>query len=117
MKERPSGISTHVLDTSRGRPASGIDVTLEFLSDTLWETRGNETTDDDGRIGNLLSQGEGPVKGVYRLTFETGSYFRRKGRATLYPQVVVIFEAMDTGEHLHIPLLLDAFGYTTYRGS
>ena len=111
-----SGISTHVLDSSRGRPGSGIAVTLEFRSDGAWEARGYATTDVDGRIGSLLSKDEVFERGVYRATFETGAYYRLMGRVSLYPQVVIVFEVANSEEHYHIPLLLNAFGYTTYRG-
>ena len=111
-----SDISTHVLDVSRGRPASGLDVTLEIRTAASWEVQGRATTGDDGRIASLFFGPGELVKGTYRLTFDTGCYFRRHGRVSFYPQVVVIFEAADAGEHYHIPLLLNDFGYTTYRG-
>jgi 5-hydroxyisourate hydrolase len=111
-----SGISTHVLDTSRGRPGSGVDVTLEFRTATGWEVQGSGTTDDDGRIDNLHFE-DSLVRGTYRLTFDTGSYFRLKGQESFYPHVVIVFEVAHAEEHYHIPLLLNAFGYTTYRGS
>ncbi len=111
-----SRISTHVLDISRGRPGCGLDATLEFRSVTGWEVQGRGTTDDDGRIDNLLSE-DRLVRGTYRVTFHTGSYFRLKGQESFYPYVVIVIEVTHTGEHYHIPLLLSAFGYTTYRGS
>jgi 5-hydroxyisourate hydrolase len=112
-----SGISTHVLDNSRGRPGSGVAVTLEFRTATGWEIQGRGTTDDNGRIDHLLSEEEELVKGTYRVTFDTGSYYRLKGQESFYPQVVVVFEVARTDEHYHIPLLLNRFGYTTYRGN
>jgi 5-hydroxyisourate hydrolase len=97
-----SGISTHVLDTSTGRPASGIPVRL-FLAN---EQIGSGTTDQDGRIRNFNV----PVdRGVYRLLFEVGGDF--------YPEVSILFLVNDTAAHYHIPLLISPFGYTTYRGS
>jgi 5-hydroxyisourate hydrolase len=80
------------------------------------EARGSGTTDDDGRIDNLHAE-DRLVRGTYRLTFDTGSYFRVKDQESLYPQVVIVFEVVHTEEHYHIPLLLNPFGYTTYRGS
>lgn len=112
-----SGISTHVLDNSRGRPGSGVNVTLEFKTATGWKVQSRGMTDDDGRIGRLLSEEEELVRGTYRVTFDTGSYYRLKGQESFYPQVVVIFEVTRTDEHYHIPLLLNEFGYTTYRGN
>lgn len=111
-----NGISIHVLDNSRGRPGPGIDVALEFESVNGWEARGNGTTGDDGRIGSLLAEGEELVTGNYRLIFDTGSYYRLKGQEHFFPQVIVVFEVADAEEHYHIPLLLSAFGYATYRG-
>jgi 5-hydroxyisourate hydrolase len=106
-----------VLDTSRGRPGSGVDVTLEFKTATGWEVQGSGTTDDDGRISNLLFDEEELVRGTYRVTFDTGSYHRDNGQESFYPQVAVVFDVAHADEHYHIPLLLNAFGYTTYRGS
>jgi 5-hydroxyisourate hydrolase len=111
-----SRISTHVLDVSRGRPGSGVHATLEFRTATGWEVQGGGTTDEDGRIDSLHSEAT-LGRGTYRLTFDTGSYFRLKGQESFYPRVVIVFEVARTEEHYHIPLLLNGFGYTTYRGS
>jgi len=110
-----SGITTHVLDTSRGRPAAGVPVVLERAVDSGWQPVGRGTTDADGRVGDLLSGR--PEDGRYRLTFDTGAYSR------FYPEVTVTFEVSVTfvvghdEEHYHVPLLLSPFGYSTYRGS
>lgn len=112
-----SGISTHVLDNSRGSPGSGLAVTLEFRTSTGWELRGSGTTGDDGRISRLLSMENELVRGTYRVIFNTGSYYHLIGQESFYPQVVVVFEVVNSDEHYHIPLLLNAFGYTTYRGN
>ena len=108
-----SSISTHVLDTTRGRPAAGIPVTLEFQgSDRKWKQVGHGLTDSDGRLGNLLDSGAALVEGVYRLTFDVESY-----QSGFYPNIVVLFRVDNPEEHYHIPLLLGKFGYTTYRGT
>jgi 5-hydroxyisourate hydrolase len=100
-------ITTHVLDTSRGKPAAGIAVTLERSTNGRWTEVGRGKTDDDGRLRTLAP---GAVKkGTYRLTFDTGTAF--------YPQVVIIFKVADGTKHYHVPLLLSPWGYTTYRGS
>jgi 5-hydroxyisourate hydrolase len=104
-----SGISTHVLDTARGRPAAGVPVVLERAVDSRWEPVGRGTTDADGRVGDLLSAR--PEDGRYRLTFDTGAYSR------FYPEVTVTFVVEGSEEHYHVPLLLSPFGYSTYRGS
>jgi 5-hydroxyisourate hydrolase len=110
-----TGITTHVLDTSRGRPAVGVPVLLERASDSGWQPVGRGTTDVDGRIGDLLSSL--PERGQYRLTFDTGAYFRALGEASFYPEVSVTFVVGDGEERYHVPLLLSPFGYSTYRGS
>jgi 5-hydroxyisourate hydrolase len=108
-----SAITTHVLDTTRGRPAAGIPVTLEFqASAEEWKKVGQGTTDTDGRIKTLVDPAAELTPGVYRLTFNVESYQR-----AFYPRVVVEFRVENPKEHYHIPLLLGAFGYTTYRGS
>jgi len=112
-------ISTHVLDTSRGQPASNVTVVLERLavegSTTRELTRAK--TDADGRVRELLSDGASLGVGRYRLTFDTGSYFASAGLEPFYPAVVVTFIVRDTSQHYHIPLLLSQYGYSTYRGS
>lgn len=109
-----SPITTHVLDTSKGRPAEGVPVVLEFKKGPKWEELGKGTTNADGRIG-LLSEKYRLEKGTYRITFDTGAYFRAGQVKGLYPSVSIVFE-MEEG-HYHIPLLLSPFGYSTYRGS
>jgi 5-hydroxyisourate hydrolase len=114
-----SSITTHVLDTSLGRPASGIPVTLESLHPTDgWRQVGSGTTDADGRLRTLLPAGEPLVRGSYRLTFTTGIYFAAQhGGSGFYPEVSVSFLVHDVAQHYHVPLLLSPFGYSTYRGS
>ena len=107
-----SGITTHVLDTSRGRPATGVPVVLERAVDSGWQPVGRGTTDADGRAGDLLTAA--PSDGRYRLTFDTGAYF---GGAGFYPEVTVTFTVQRGEQHYHVPLLLSPFGYSTYRGS
>jgi 5-hydroxyisourate hydrolase len=111
-----SGITTHVLDTSRGRPAAGVPVTLE-RSDEMgsWTLLGSGRTDEDGRLRTLLATA--PSAGTYRLTFDTRTYFEAIGVAVFYPRVAVTFCAADGEGHYHVPLLLSPFGFSTYRGS
>ena len=110
-----SGITTHVLDVSIGRPAAGVQVTLERQTSAGWEKIGSQETDGDGRARELLS---GPLKkGVHCLTFDVGSYFRVDDVATFYDEVRIAFIVDDTSQHFHVPLLLSPFGYSTYRGS
>jgi 5-hydroxyisourate hydrolase len=112
-----SQITTHVLDTSIGRPASGVPIVLEIKKPGgKWRELSRGATDVDGRLRHLLAP-EALVQGTYRLTFDTASYFESRKMAGLYPQVGVVFEVRDAKEHYHIPLLLSPYGYSTYRGS
>lgn len=110
-----TGISTHVLDTSRGEPARGLRVLLERSADAAWIPAGEGLTDGNGRIAALLSSGERLEQGAYRLIFDTGGYF--KSERSFYPEVTVEFFVEDPNSHHHIPLLLSPYGYTTYRGN
>ena len=111
-----SPITTHVLDTSLGRPARGISVGLEKRVGDVWTEIGSGETDDDGRITNLIAK-DSVETGNYRIQFDTGSYFSRTNRTGLYPVVCIEFEVSDADQHYHVPLLLNPFGYSTYRGS
>jgi 5-hydroxyisourate hydrolase len=113
-----SGITTHVLDTARGRPAPGVHVILERRQpDGGWTRVGDGHTDDDGRLRTLTPEGAPVAPGVYRLTFDTGRYFEARQVRAFYPNVTVTVEVLDNGGHYHVPLLLSPFGYSTYRGS
>lgn len=113
-----SSITTHILDTMSGKPAVGVSVKLEVLeSGPRWKEIAIAVTNADGRVLTLFSETTQFVAGQYRLTFETGSYFRSSGIATFYPHVIVTFEVKDPAVHYHVPLLVSPFGYSTYRGS
>ena len=107
-------ISTHVLDTTRGQPAAGLAVKLfRREPDGDWKELGDAETDADGRVRQLCE--DELESGDYRLEFETRPYFERSGLSAFYPSVTVVFNF--EGGHLHVPLLLSAFGYTTYKGT
>ena len=108
-----SHVTTHVLDTARGRPAAGVVVVLEqAVGDP--PILATATTDVHGRVVEL---GPGRLEpGVYRLRFNTGGYFAEQAVPSLYPEIVVSIEIREV-EHYHVPLLLSPFGYSTYRGS
>jgi 5-hydroxyisourate hydrolase len=116
-----SAITTHVLDTSRGRPAAGILVILERAADPAhggaFQELGRGHTDADGRLRTLLSPDAHLTRGTYRLTFHTEPYFAKEGVTGFYPEVSVAFTIRDPDQHHHVPLLLSPFGYSTYRGS
>lgn len=113
-----SAITTHVLDVSSGCPARGVSVKLEQQNPaTIWQVIGKGVTDDDGRLRGLLAPETRLMVGIYRLTFDTETYFAQQGIEGFYPQVIVAFTVRDAGSHYHVPLLLSPFGYSTYRGS
>ncbi len=113
-----SAITTHILDTTSGKPAAGIPVTLERKTHSAgWQTIAEGITDADGRINDLLSPKEAFLHGHYRLNFETGTYFLMRSLECFFPQVTISFVVKDPQQHFHVPLLLSPFGYTTYRGS
>ena len=125
-----ASVSTHILDTSVGRPAEGVAVHLSARSgrDADWQALGGSATDADGRCKDLPALPEGTTH--VRLDFAVESYFEKKqadaqqdapanrdsGSAVFFPEVAITF-AVVPGEHYHVPLLLNPFGYSVYRGS
>ncbi|MFK4106086.1 hydroxyisourate hydrolase [Streptomyces sp. NPDC019531] len=125
-----ASVSTHILDTSVGRPAGGVAVRLTARSgrDADWQTLGGSATDADGRCKDLPALPEGTTH--VRLDFEVEPYFLKKqadaqqdapanrdsGAGVFFPEVAITF-AVRPGEHYHVPLLLNPFGYSVYRGS
>jgi 5-hydroxyisourate hydrolase len=111
------GISTHILDTSLGQPAENVPLALYVLLNDTWSLIGEALTDADGRCKHLLPSTHTLQSGIYRIHFETGSYYKQHDLEGLYPYVEIVFSVADPRQHFHIPLLLTANGYTTYRGS
>jgi 5-hydroxyisourate hydrolase len=114
-----SPITTHVLDTALGKPAAGVPVQLSLLQlqpQRSFRVLAAGTTNADGRITDLLER-SALLCGVYRLCFDTATYFAFTQRSSFYPTVEVLFEVRSVDEHYHVPLLLSPFGYSTYRGS
>ena len=112
-----SAITTHILDLANGRPASGVSVKLEADDQGSWTELGRSATDADGRVRDLLANDVALRSGTYRLTFETGEYWRSKGVESFYPAVIVTFVVNEARAHYHVPLLVSPWGYSTYRGS
>lgn len=109
-------ITTHVLDTSIGRPGSAIAVELERIEAGVWNLVGGGVTDNDGRLRTLTP--EGPVQpGTYRIRFQTAAYFAAQQVAGFFPVVEIQFTVTDGEQHHHVPLLLSPYGFSTYRGS
>jgi 5-hydroxyisourate hydrolase len=111
------GISTHILDTALGRPAAGVPVALARMTNSEWSPINDATTDQDGRCKHLLPSTQRLQPGTYRVHFDTATYYKRRQLDGLYPYVEIVFTVTDGEQHYHIPLLLTANGYTTYRGS
>jgi 5-hydroxyisourate hydrolase len=109
-----SSISTHVLDTARGRPAPGLPIRLEKRDSDGWTKVDGGITNADGRVSLMP---DGIAAGVYQMTFDTGAYFEKEGVVGFYPYVAVVFEISAADQHYHVPLLLSPYGYSTYRGS
>jgi len=112
-----ASLSTHVLDTARGKPAAGVAVTLEAAGPDGWHELARGTTDADGRIRELVPADARMEPGTYRLTFDVGRYFTGQGIEGFYATIAVTFIIRDPGQHHHVPLLLSPFGYSTYRGT
>lgn len=108
-------ITTHILDLSRGKPASGVRVTLTRVENGARAVVGEGNTDADGRLKTLAPAGL--PAGTYELTFETGDWYAAQGVQAFHPRVGVMVHLTDSGQHYHVPLLVSPFGYTTYRGS
>lgn len=106
-------ITTHVLDTAKGRPARGVPIVLEKLEGTSYRELGRGVTDDDGRLKTLLPEGAGLSSGTHRLTFDVAAY----DAEGFFPSVSITFVVREPDQHHHVPLLLSPFGYSTYRGS
>lgn len=111
-----SQITTHILDTTKGKPAVGVSIILYQHLHGEWVELAKGITNQDGRIPDLLDKKTVLATGIYRMHFETKPYFEQTQTATFYPYVDIVF-SITSQEHYHIPLLLNPFGYSTYRGS
>ncbi|MEE1787440.1 hydroxyisourate hydrolase [Streptomyces sp. SP17BM10] len=110
-----TGISTHVLDTSLGRPAEGVPVELALHTEGGWKVLGTSATDSDGRAKDLPAVEAGSV---VRLLFDTAAYHaQRSAEQPFFPEVSIVFTVAPAQHHYHVPLLLNPFGYSVYRGS
>lgn len=109
-------ITSHVLDTSKGKPAEDIRLVLYQGGNDEWKEISRSLTNADGRTPSPLNGDQSLQEGIYKIRFETKDYFDKKREPTFYPSIEIIFEIKDS-EHYHIPLLLSPFGYSTYRGS
>jgi 5-hydroxyisourate hydrolase len=94
-----------------------MPIELLVLDDGGWRGLGGGTTDPDGRLRDFGVDAAGLIVGRYRLVFDTGTYFAATGQRGFYPEASVTFDCDDAAAHYHVPLLLSAFAYSTYRGS
>lgn len=113
-----SPLTTHALDTSCGKPAVGLELSLyKIQSDDTSTLMATRTCDGDGRVKNLVDEQNEWQPGVYRIRFQSEKYFQSQGKDCFYPYCDVTFTILSPTNHYHVPLLLSPFGYTTYRGS
>ncbi|WP_241603508.1 hydroxyisourate hydrolase [Rosenbergiella nectarea] len=110
-----STITTHILDTALGKPASSVAISLDQLTNEGWHQIAKGKTDSDGRLKTLTP--EPIVPGHYRLTAEIGDYFAQSNRPSLYLTAQIDFVITQTGEHFHLPYLITPNSWSTYRGS
>ena len=117
----PPGLTTHVLDTARGRPAAGLRIDLSTVDpDGRARLLATAITNADGRPDGPLLAGDAMRAGRYELAFHVGAYFRRAetaGESPFLDVVPVRFDIADARGHYHVPLLVSPWSYTTYRGS
>lgn len=109
-------LTTHVLDTSVGKPGQDLAIRLQTYKQAKWQTITQGITNSDGRIRDLLPPGRLLPPTNYRMVFDTGGYFEQNNIVGFYPQVEIQFTVFDAA-HYHVPLLINPFGYSTYRGS
>lgn len=114
-------LSTHVLDTAKGKPAAGVKITLYRVSGMNHRKMTEVVTNGDGRTDGPLLQGDALLVGSYELVFHAGDYLRASGQADegvlFLDEIPIRFGVPDASQHYHVPLLISPFGYSTYRGS
>jgi 5-hydroxyisourate hydrolase len=110
-------LSVHVLNLDNGLPSANVKVVLEAQQNDKWTEINSATTDEEGRISELYPKDASLQKGVYKVTFKTGDWFRQKNERSFFPEVPVVFVIDGSLEHYHIPLLISPYGYSTYRGN
>lgn len=113
---KPGQLTTHILDTSIGKPGKDISIRLQIPVNGTWQTIAQGITNTDGRVPDLLPPLKRLQYGNYKIVFDTASYFAAQKVKGFYPEVEIQFIVFDD-THYHVPLLINPFGYSTYRGS
>jgi len=110
-------LSSHILDVSKGTPATGVSIKLEKYNEQTktWIFTDQKITDINGRITDFLTTEKSNI-GIYKLTYYTSEYFKRTNTDSFYPFIEVVFQIKDRN-HYHVPITLSAYGYSTYRGN
>lgn len=110
-------LSSHILDVSKGTPATGVTIKLEKYNEhtKVWSFVDEKITDSNGRISDFLPSEKSNL-GIYKLTYLTSGYFKKNNTESFYPFIEVVFQIKDTN-HYHVPITLSAYGYSTYRGN
>jgi len=111
-----SQLTTHVLDTSLGKPGKDLSIKMQEFKNNQWQTVCQGVTNSDGRVADLLAPGRRLEHKHYKMVFNTSGYFQQNDMKGFYPEVEIQFTVMDD-KHYHVPLLINPFGYSTYRGS
>jgi 5-hydroxyisourate hydrolase len=110
-------LSVHVLNLDNGLPSANVKVVLETQQNNQWVEINSGTTNEQGRITELYPKDTALQKGIYKVTFKTGDWFRQKNQRSFFPEVPVVFVIDGSLDHYHIPLLISPYGYSTYRGN
>lgn len=114
-------LTTHVLDTARGKPAAGVRIVLYRISGQDRQVMAQTVTNADGRTDAPMLAGADLTAGQYELVFHAGDYLRASGQAgdgvLFLDDIPIRFGVPDAGQHYHVPLLISPFAYSTYRGS
>lgn len=110
-------LSVHVLNLDNGLPSANVKVVLETQQNNQWVEINSGTTNEQGRITELYPKDTALQKGIYKVTFKTGDWFRQKNQRSFFPEVPVVFIIDGSLDHYHIPLLISPYGYSTYRGN
>lgn len=111
-------LSSHILDIKTGQPATGVKIVLSRLDDNRsWQTIDERVTDANGRVKEFLAKSpDTDNRGIYKLTYLVGPYFKAQTQDSFYPFIEVVFEIKDDS-HYHVPITLSPYGYSTYRGN